>query len=127
MGTSSETLHSARYSGHSELFSRSAHDLRAAVTTLAGRTEKSVGDFTGDLQSDGLADQARGTAKNMFGGAQDALRSALNEAPPQVRETADRAIAAARKSPLLATLAVAAAGLIFAKIFRDTTRSGRKS
>lgn len=63
----------------------------------------------------------------MFGGAQDALGSTLNEAPPQVRETADRAIAAARKSPLLATLAVAAAGLIFAKIFRDTTRSGRKS
>ncbi len=103
--------------------------IEGATTTLEGRFEKNVGDLTGDrkLQSDGLADQARGTGQNLFGGAQDALRSALNEAPPQVRETADRAIAAARKSPFLATLAVGAAGLIFAKIFRDAARSGRRS
>ena len=103
--------------------------IEGAAKTLEGRFEKGVGDLTGDrkLQRDGLADQARGTGQNMFGGAQDALRSALNEAPPQVRETADRAIAAARKSPILATLAVGAAGLIFAKIFRDTARSGRRS
>jgi len=103
--------------------------IEGAATTLGGRVEKGLGDITGDrkLQSDGLADQARGTGQNMFGGAQDALRSALDQAPPQVRDTADRAIAAARKSPILATLAVGAAGLIFAKIFRDTARSGRKN
>ncbi len=103
--------------------------IEGAVTTLGGRVEKGLGDITGDrkLQSDGLADQARGTGQNMFGGAQDALRSALDQAPPQVRDTADRAISAARKSPILATLAVGAAGLIFAKIFRDTARSGRKN
>ena len=101
--------------------------IEGSATTLAGRVEKSLGDLTGDrkLQSDGLADQARGTGQNMFGGAQDALRSALDQAPPQVRETADRAITAARKSPILATLALGAAGLIFAKIFRDTARGGR--
>lgn len=99
-----------------------------SATTLAGRAEKGLGDITGDrkLQSDGLVDQARGTGQNMFGGAQDTLRSALDQAPPQVRETADRAIAAARKSPILATLAIGAAGLIFAKIFRDTARGGRR-
>jgi len=103
--------------------------IEGATTTLGGRVEKSLGDLTGDrkLQSDGLADQARGTGQNMFGGAQDALRSALDQAPPQVRDTADRAITAARKSPILATLAIGAAGLIFAKIFRDTARSGRKN
>ena len=103
--------------------------IEGATTTLAGRAEKGLGDLTGDrkLQSDGLADQARGSAQNTFGGAQDALRSALDKAPPQVRDTADRAIAAARKSPILATLAIGAAGLIFAKIFRDTARSGRRS
>lgn len=103
--------------------------IEGATKTLEGRFEKGVREFTGDrkLQSDGLVDQARGTGQNLFGGAQDALRSALSEAPPQVRETADRAIAAARKSPILATLAVGAAGLIFAKIFRDTARSGRRS
>jgi uncharacterized protein YjbJ (UPF0337 family) len=100
-----------------------------SATTLAGRVEKGLGDVTGDrkLQSDGLIDQARGSAQNMFGGAQDALRSALDQAPPQVRETADRAIGAAKKSPILATLAIGAAGLIFAKIFRDTARSGRNN
>ncbi len=103
--------------------------IEGATTTLEGRFEKGLGDLTGDrkLQSDGLADQARGTGQNMFGGAQDALRSALQGSPPQVRETADRAIAAARKSPILATLAIGAAGLIFAKIFRDTARSGRRA
>ena len=102
--------------------------IEGATTTLQGRFKSGVGDVTGDrkLQSEGLVDQARGTGQNMFGGAQDAFRSALNEDPPQVRETADRAIAAARKSPILATLAVGAAGLIFAKIFRDTARSGRR-
>ncbi|MBA3651520.1 MAG: CsbD family protein [Chthoniobacterales bacterium] len=103
--------------------------IEGAVTTMGGRAQKDLGDLTGDrkLQSDGLADQARGTGQNMFGGAQDALRSALDQAPPQVRETADRAIAAARKSPILATLAVGAAGLIFAKIFRDTARGSGRS
>lgn len=103
--------------------------IEGSATTLEGRFEKGLGDLTGDrkLQGDGLADQARGTGQNMFGGAQDAFRSALDQAPPQVRDTADRAIAAARKSPILATLAIGAAGLIFAKIFRDTARSGRKS
>lgn len=102
--------------------------IEGAVTTLGGRLESGLGDVTGDrkLQSDGLVDQASGTTQNLFGGAQDALRTALDRAPPQVRDNADRAIAAARKSPLLATLAAGAAGLILAKIFRDTAaRSGR--
>ncbi len=103
--------------------------IEGAVTTLKGRAETGIGDFTGDrkLQSDGLTDKARGTGQNLFGGAQDALRSALDQAPPQVRDRADRAIAAARKSPILVTLAVGAAGLIFAKIFRDTARGSRRS
>jgi uncharacterized protein YjbJ (UPF0337 family) len=99
-----------------------------ATTTLGGRVEKGLGDLTGDrkLQSDGLLDQARGSVQNTLGGAQDALRSALDQAPPQVRETADRAITAAKKSPLLATLVIGAAGLILAKIFNDTARSSRR-
>jgi len=102
--------------------------VEGATRTLEGRFEKDLGDVTGDrkLQIDGLADQARGTGQNLFGGARDALRTSLQGAPPQFRETADRAMAAARKSPILATLAIGAAGLIFAKIFRDTARSGRR-
>ena len=98
-----------------------------AATTLAGRVETGLGNATGDrkLQADGLTDQARGSTHNMLGGVQDALRSTLDGAPVGVRNQADRAIAAARKSPLLATLAVAAGGLILSKIFRDTTRGGR--
>lgn len=100
-----------------------------AATTLGGRAKQDIGTLTGDrkLQGEGFTDQASGSAQNMFGGAQDSLRSALDRAPPQVRDTADRAITAARKSPILASLAVGAAGLIFAKIFRDTARASRRS
>ena len=101
--------------------------IQGAATTMGGQMKSDLGNLTGDrkLQADGLADKARGTTQNMFGGAQDALRSALDKAPPEVRDTADRAIASARKNPLLATLAVGAAGLILSKIFRDTARRGR--
>jgi uncharacterized protein YjbJ (UPF0337 family) len=101
--------------------------IEGAATTLGGRVESSVGELTGDrkLQSDGLVDKARGSAQNMFGGAQDALRNALEGAPPEVRDTADRAIVAARKNPLLATLAVGAAGFFLAKILRGSGRAGR--
>lgn len=101
--------------------------IEGAATTLGGRVESGIGTATGDrkLQSDGLIDKARGTTQNMFGGAQDALRSALDQAPPQVRDSADRAVAAARKSPILATLAVGAGALILSKIFRDTANYGR--
>jgi uncharacterized protein YjbJ (UPF0337 family) len=101
--------------------------IEGATTTLAGRVETGIGNATGDrkLQSDGLADQARGTAQNIFGGAQDALRSALDQAPPAVRDGADRVIVRARKNPLLAALAIGAGGLILGRIFRDTARYGR--
>jgi uncharacterized protein YjbJ (UPF0337 family) len=87
--------------------------IEGAATTLGGRVETNLGEITGDrkLQSDGFVDKARGSAQNMLGGAQDALRSALDQAPPEVRDTAERTIAAARKNPLLATLAVGAVGL----------------
>jgi uncharacterized protein YjbJ (UPF0337 family) len=103
--------------------------IEGATTTLAGRVETNVGELTGDrkLQGDGLIDETRGSAQNMFGGAQDALRSALDQAPPEVRDTADRAIAAARKNPLLATLAVGAAGLVLAKLFGGSARASRNS
>ena len=96
--------------------------IEGAATTLGGRAETSLGEITGDrkLQSDGLVDQARGSAQSMFGGAQDALWSALDQAPPEVREGAERAITAARKNPLLATLAVGAVGLILAKLLKGS-------
>ncbi len=98
--------------------------IEGAATTLGGRAKTNLGEITGDakLQSDGLADKARGSAQNMFGGAQDALRSALDQAPPEVRDGAERAISAARKNPLMATLAVGAVGLILAKIFGGSAR-----
>ncbi len=101
--------------------------IEGAATTLGGRVETNLGEITGDrkLQSDGLADKALGTTQNMFGGAQDALRSALDQAPPEVRDGAERAISAARKNPLMATLAAGAVGLILAKIFRGSSRSSR--
>lgn len=101
--------------------------IEGAATTMGGQMKSDLGNLTGDrkLQADGLADKARGTTQNMLGGAQDALRSALDRAPPEVRDSADRAIAAARKNPLLATLAVGAGALILSRIFRDTRNASR--
>ncbi len=98
--------------------------IEGAATTLGGRVKTNLGEITGDkkLQSDGLTDKARGSTQNMFGGAQDALRSALDQAPPEVRDSAERAMAAARKNPLLAMLAVGAVGLVLAKMFSGTAR-----
>jgi len=99
--------------------------IEGAANTLVGRAETSIGDITGDqkLQSDGLIDKARGSAQSMFGGAEDALRSVLDGASPEVRANADRAIAAAKKNPFLATLTVGAIGLILAKFLKGSSRS----
>lgn len=99
--------------------------IEGAATTLGGRVETNIGELTGDrkLQSDGLVDQARGSFQNILGGAQDGVRSALEKAPPEVRDGAERAMAAARKNPLLASLAVGAAGLFLAKMLRGSTRT----
>jgi len=102
--------------------------IEGAAATLGGRAETTLGEFTGDrkLQGDGLIDQARGSAQSVFGGAQDALRSALDQAPPEIRDGAERAINAARKNPLLASLAVGAAGLILAKFLKGSARQSNR-
>jgi uncharacterized protein YjbJ (UPF0337 family) len=103
--------------------------IEGAATTLGGRVETNIGQVAGDkkMQSDGLVDQARGSAQNMFGGAQDVLRSALDQAPPDVRVGVERAMVAVRKNPVLATLALGAVGLIVRRILGGTARSNRNS
>ncbi len=98
--------------------------IEGAATTLGGRVETNLGVMTGDrkLQADGLVDKASGSAQNILGGAQDAVQTALDQVPPAVRDGAERAIATARRNPLLVTLAVGAAGLILAKIFGGERR-----
>ena len=103
--------------------------IEGAATTLGGRVESSLGALTGDrkLQSDGLIDKAQGTAQNLIGGAQDAVRSAFDKSSPEVRDGAERAINAVRKSPLVAILAVGAVALILAKLLRGSASLGRRN
>ena len=91
-----------------------------ALTKVALRTRATADTAPASDAVTRRTTQARSTAD--AAPAVDALTRVLT----QVRATADKAIAAARKSPILATLAIGAAGLIFAKIFRDTARSGRR-
>lgn len=100
--------------------------VEGAATTLRGRLESNVGELIGDrkLETDGLIAKARGTAQNLFGGAQDAVRTALDQAAPEVRDGAQKAIAAARRNPLIATLAVGAIGLIMGRFVGRSAASG---
>ncbi|KMO42425.1 hypothetical protein VQ03_10965 [Methylobacterium tarhaniae] len=97
---------------------------------LGGKVQQRFGEWTGDAgaQAQGLADQAAGTARNVYGQAKDQVRDAvrgLADAAPdyadQARETgrhyyrrADRAVARQVGDQHLAALLVAGAvGYVF--------------
>ena len=53
-----------------------------AIDQAKGSIKKGVGDLVGDqkLQSEGMADKAKGKAESALGGAKDALRDAADKA-----------------------------------------------
>ena len=131
-GGAEEVVHSANNQAPPQSMDSQDHDplinqhrIEGAATSIGGRLEEKAGETIGDwkLQRDGLIDKARGSAQNLFGGAQVAVRSALDQAPPKVRDGADQAIAVMRKNPIIAALAVGAVGLIIGNIWGGARRS----
>ncbi len=86
--------------------------LEGAATNFGGKVEKAFGNVTGDskLQTEGLIDQAKGKAQNLYGTAKDAVDAALDYAPPAMRDGAERAFGAVKAHPLLTALFAGAVG-----------------
>lgn len=86
--------------------------LEGAATNFVGKVEKGFGNITGDtkMQAEGIIDQAKGKAQNLYGTAKDAVDAALDYAPPVVRDGAERAFGAVKAHPLLMALFAGAVG-----------------
>ena len=90
--------------------------IEGAATDAFGKIEKTIGDMTGDkgMQSDGLIDQAKGKAQNLYGNAKDAVDAALDNASPAVRDGAERAFGNVKAHPLLTALFAGTVGFAIA-------------
>ncbi len=90
--------------------------MAGAASNLGGKIEKVVGGVIGDagMQADGMIKQAKGQAQNLYGSAKDAVDSALDNAPPSVREGAEKAMHVVKAHPLLVALFAGTVGFAIA-------------
>lgn len=79
-----------------------------AATQLGGKVKSTIGSAVGDagLESEGMVDQVKGRAQNLYGSAVDAASGAYDRLPPKARQNIDRAYGRVRNHPAI-TLAVA--------------------
>jgi uncharacterized protein YjbJ (UPF0337 family) len=99
--------------------------IEGMVTEHMGKAEKGVGDIIGDkkMQGDGIVDQVKGTAQNLYGSTKDSVKSALENAPPSVRDGAYRAVDTVRANPVATALLAGAIGAAIAMLFRSDNSS----
>ncbi len=103
--------------------------IEGAATSTVGKIEKTIGDMTGDagMQSDGLIDQAKGKAQNLYGSAKDVVDAALENASPAVRDGAERAFGAVKAHPLLMALFAGTVGFAIALTMNGNNGDGTRS
>ena len=65
--------------------------LEGAAREIGGKTERAVGDLTGDTktQAEGIVDQVGGAARNAYGQAKEAVRSVASDLPDYVDQATD--------------------------------------
>lgn len=97
--------------------------------SIGGRIEEVAGAAMNDrsLQTDGIIDQAKGAAQNLYGDAKDKVRDAYDRVAPATRDGIERAVNVTRQHSLLAILAAGAVGFALAVAFRDTNSPSRGS
>lgn len=78
------------------------------ATQMGGQVKSKIGNAIGDagMESEGMADQIKGRAQNLYGSAVDAANDAYDRLPPVARQNIDRAYGKARNHPAI-TLAIA--------------------
>lgn len=96
--------------------------------SIGGRIEEAAGDVMNDssLRADGLVDQVKGAAQNLYGDAKEKVQDAYVRVVPPARENLEHAIAVTRENPVLAMLAAGAVGFALAFALRgaDGARRG---
>lgn len=82
--------------------------IEGAATQMGGKVKSSMGRAVGDagLESEGLVDQIKGRAQNLYGSASEVATNAYDRIPVEARENIGRAYGKARNHPAI-TLAVA--------------------
>lgn len=88
--------------------------MKGTATNVGGKVESAVGNATGNsgMQKDGMIDQAVGTAQDMYGQVKDAVRAALDEATPRVREASNAAVDTVKSAPIATAVAIGALGYL---------------
>jgi uncharacterized protein YjbJ (UPF0337 family) len=97
--------------------------------SIGGHIEEAAGAITNDhsLQADGIVDQVKGAAQNLYGDAKEKVRETYDRVSPVARDGVGRAVTVTRKHSLLAILAAGAAGFALAFALRNTDSSPRGS
>lgn len=103
--------------------------MKGAATDTGGKVKEAYGNVTGDREAkgEGIVDQVKGTAQNLYGNAKDAVESAYDKAGPAVRQTADRAVSTVKDAPVLGLVAAGAIGYAIAyALHAGMERRGRR-
>lgn len=79
-----------------------------AATQMGGKVKTNLGTAVGDagLESEGMVEQIKGRAQNLYGTASEVAANAYDRIPPEARHNIGRAYGKARNHPAI-TLAVA--------------------
>lgn len=93
--------------------------------SVGGKIEEAVGAAIGDrgLQSDGVIDQVKGSAQQLYGDAKQAIHGTYDRVAPVARDGLDRAVAATRQNAVLAVLAAGVVGFALAFAVRGDRQS----
>ena len=97
------------------------NQVMGTARNLGGKVEEEFGSLVGSrqVQGEGIIDQVRGTAEDLYGDAREVARTAYDRAAPVIRDTADKAIRVTRENSVLAVLAAGAIGYALSWAFHS--------
>jgi uncharacterized protein YjbJ (UPF0337 family) len=88
--------------------------IEGAATQLGGKIKSTIGRTVGDagLESDGMVDQIKGRAQNLYGAATEAASNAYDRVPEKARKNIERGYGKARSHPAISLAIAGGIGLL---------------
>jgi uncharacterized protein YjbJ (UPF0337 family) len=88
--------------------------IEGAATQLGGKIKAKVGHTVGDvgLESEGIVDQIKGRAQNLYGAATEAATNAYDRVPEKARKNIERGYGKARSHPGISLAIAGGIGLL---------------